>query len=177
MYPAGRPASTRNWHRRAAVTGVEVAGFSTTLFPAANAGPTLCATVLSGELNGVMAQTTPTGTRIVKPMRLVTPGAPSSGTISPRIRLASSAESVNVSVARLTSLAASEIVKPLSETMVLIRSSSLRLLHELGRALENGVALVRRHGTRRKGVRRRANRVRDILASRRSATSAIRLAR
>ena len=38
------------------------------MLPAANAGATLCATVLSGELNGVIAPTTPTGTRIVNPM-------------------------------------------------------------------------------------------------------------
>ena len=37
--------------------------------PAAKAGPILCATVLSGELNGVIATTTPSGTRSVKPMR------------------------------------------------------------------------------------------------------------
>ena len=39
------------------LNGVVVAGFRTTLFPAASAGATLCATVLSGELNGVMAPT------------------------------------------------------------------------------------------------------------------------
>jgi len=43
--------------------GVTVAGFTTTAFPAAIAGPTLCATRFSGSLNGVIAATIPMGKR------------------------------------------------------------------------------------------------------------------
>ena len=38
-----------------------LAGFSTTAQPAASAGAILCATRLSGKLNGVIAPTTPIG--------------------------------------------------------------------------------------------------------------------
>jgi hypothetical protein len=38
-----------------------------TALPAASAGATLWMTVLRGELKGVIAHTTPTGNRMVKP--------------------------------------------------------------------------------------------------------------
>ena len=43
----------------------------------------MCATVLSGELNGVIATTTPSGTRSVKAIRPACSGAPAIGTTSP----------------------------------------------------------------------------------------------
>ncbi len=61
--PSGSPASRRQSAIRTAVSGVSSAGLSTTVLPAASAGATLCATRLSGKLNGVIADTTPSGAR------------------------------------------------------------------------------------------------------------------
>ena len=63
------PASSSTSASLQAVSGVAEAGLRITALPAAKAGAILCATVLSGELNGVIASTTPSGTRSVKPMR------------------------------------------------------------------------------------------------------------
>jgi len=63
---------------------------------AAKAGATLCMTVLSGELNGVTAKTTPNGTRSVNAIRCDCPGAPAMGTTSPLRRRASSADKRSV---------------------------------------------------------------------------------
>jgi hypothetical protein len=60
---SGRPAAASTSPSFMAVSGVSSAGFSTTVFPAASAGPTLCATRFSGKLKGVMAETTPSGVR------------------------------------------------------------------------------------------------------------------
>ena len=84
----------------------------TTVLPDASAGATLCATMFSGELNDVIPQTTPRGTRMVNARRCAFPGAFSIGTISPVSRLASSAEMRNVWIVRLTSLSASDTGKP-----------------------------------------------------------------
>ena len=63
--------------------GVAVAGLSTTAQPAASAGAILCATRLSGKLNGLIAPTTPIGTRRVK-ASLPSPACEASiGTTSP----------------------------------------------------------------------------------------------
>ena len=107
-----------------AVSGVCVDGLRMTALPAASAGATLCVTVLSGELNGVMAATTPSGTRSVKPSRPAWPGAPASGITSPARRRASSAESLSVWMQRRTSPLASDWVKPASICMVRTKSSS-----------------------------------------------------
>lgn len=96
-------------------------GLRTTALPPASAGASLCATVLSGELNGVIAHTTPRGTRIVNPMRSFRPGAADIGTSSPSSRLASSADSRSVSTQRRTSLSPSAAVNPASA--VISRSS------------------------------------------------------
>ena len=96
----GKPAWSRISVSFSAESGVSVAGLSTTAFPAASAGPTLWQTRLSGKLKGLMAATTPHGTRIVRPTLPAPPGAPSSGTVSPCRRLASSAEPMMVSKAR-----------------------------------------------------------------------------
>ena len=49
------------------MSGVSSVGFSTTRLLVAIAGAILCATMLSGWLNGVMAEITPSsGTRVVK---------------------------------------------------------------------------------------------------------------
>ena len=103
MPSGGRPASSRISTSVSAESGVSLAGLRITALPAASAGPTLWQTRLSGKLNGVIAATTPHGTRSVKPSLPAPPGAPSSGSTSPPSRLASSAESSIVSAARLTS--------------------------------------------------------------------------
>ena len=74
---ANRTASGKAWklpsaisrsisalHSSAAVKGVNSDGLITTALPPASAGPTLCANTFSGELNGVIAHTTPRGARI-----------------------------------------------------------------------------------------------------------------
>src|SRR5687767_3946198 len=65
--PAGRPASASTSHNLTAVSGVVLAGLSTSELPAASAGATLCATKFKGKLNGLMAAITPTGRRVQKP--------------------------------------------------------------------------------------------------------------
>ena len=83
-YPAGSPHSSKSSQARArALYGVWPAGFSTTAQPAAIAGASLCATRLSGKLNGLMAPTTPIGTRSVNATLPSAPGAASSGITSP----------------------------------------------------------------------------------------------
>ena len=124
MPEGGNPASNRIAVSFRAERGVSVAGLRMTLFPAARAGPTLCATRFSGKLNGLIAKTTPQGTRKVKPKRFPAPGAPSRGTISPAIRFASSAETINVSAARETSKRASARILPSSRVIVRAKSSN-----------------------------------------------------
>jgi len=82
--------------------------------PADNAGPTLWARVLSGELNGVMAQITPSGMRTVNPSRSLTPRPAVIGIRSPASRLASSPDSSRVWAQRRTSFSLSARVKPAS---------------------------------------------------------------
>ena len=59
--PGGRPASCSSSASSSAESGVWEAGLSTTAQPAASAGAILCATRLSGKLNGEIAPTTPIG--------------------------------------------------------------------------------------------------------------------
>ena len=65
--PAGTPARCRISASSSAGEGVWEAGLSTIGHPAATAGASLCATRLSGKLNGVIPTTTPTGKRRSKP--------------------------------------------------------------------------------------------------------------
>ena len=75
------------------------AGFRTTAQPAASAGAILCATRLSGKLNGQMAPTTPIGRRIVNASFPAPAGEASIGTISPASLRASTAANVYVDTA------------------------------------------------------------------------------
>ena len=59
--PAGRSASSAATARTSAENGVNGEGFSTTVLPAARAGPTFHRLRKNGKLNGVTAATTPTG--------------------------------------------------------------------------------------------------------------------
>ena len=117
----GSPASSRISTIASADSGVSLAGLRITALPAANAGPILWQTRFNGKLKGVIAATTPQGTRSVKPSLPAPPGAPSSGSTSPESRLASSAESSIVSRARETSATPSARILPSS---VLIRRPS-----------------------------------------------------
>src|SRR5260370_14080632 len=59
--PAGAPAACTISASLSAVSGASVVGRSTTVLPAASAGATLCATRLSGKVNGGVAAITPIG--------------------------------------------------------------------------------------------------------------------
>ena len=69
MWVGGTPASSISSNSRVADRGVAAGGLKTTLLPAARAGATLWATILSGELNELIPPTTPRGTRIVNAIR------------------------------------------------------------------------------------------------------------
>ncbi|CFM82567.1 Uncharacterised protein [Bordetella pertussis] len=97
------PASSSTRASSALVSGVKADGLSTTALPAAKAGATLCSTVFKGALNGVIAATTPTGTRTVNPSLCSAPGLAWNGTMLPVRRSASSADSSSVTLARVNS--------------------------------------------------------------------------
>ena len=59
--PAGTPASARIAATASAVSGVSVAGFSTTVQPAASAGPILRVAIAAGKFHGVISNATPIG--------------------------------------------------------------------------------------------------------------------
>ena len=122
---SGVPASSSISVSLSADSGVSDAGLMITAFPAASAGPTLCATRLSGKLKGAMAATIPTGTLMVKPNLPAFPGDASMGIVSPRIRFASSADQVIVWTHLSTSSLPSDMTFPSSAVMV-CASSSLR---------------------------------------------------
>ena len=63
--PGGKPASAANSPSSRAVSGVSMAGFSTTAFPHARAGATFQVASESGKFHGTMHPTTPTGSRSV----------------------------------------------------------------------------------------------------------------
>ena len=63
--PSGSPASVSSWAIRSAVSGVSSAGLWTTVLPATRAGAILVVDRISGKLNGVIAATTPIGSRRV----------------------------------------------------------------------------------------------------------------
>ena len=65
--PVGKSVSASTSPTINAPSGVFAAGLSTNGQPAAIAGATLCATRLSGKLNGVMKLHGPTGTRFHSP--------------------------------------------------------------------------------------------------------------
>src|SRR5690606_364367 len=101
--PAGIPALWASSISLYAVNGVNSDGFTTTVQPAAMAGPTLRVIIAAGKFHGVIAATTPTGcfnTRI----RLFGEEA---GTVCPYTRLASSANQERKLLAYITSPIAS----------------------------------------------------------------------
>ena len=99
---------------------------STTAQPAASAGAILCATRLSGKLNGEIAPTTPIGTRSVM-ASLPSPACePSMGTTSPASLRASTAAIVYVDIARATSTRAAFSGLPASAEISRAASSARR---------------------------------------------------
>ena len=63
--PGGIPASAARSASSSAVTGVSSDGLTTAVQPAARAGASFQVSRASGEFHGMMAPTTPTGTRSV----------------------------------------------------------------------------------------------------------------
>ena len=84
--PAGTPASCASSTRASEVSGVSSAGLQTTVQPAARAGAILRAIMAAGKFQGVMAATTPTGSRRANMRR---PGT-GAGMTSPFMRVAAS---------------------------------------------------------------------------------------
>ena len=78
--PSGSPASRAIRSSSSAVSGVSSAGLSTTVFPAASAGATFQAAIVSGKFQGTISATTPSGSRKV----MARP--PPTGMVSPRLR-------------------------------------------------------------------------------------------
>jgi hypothetical protein len=61
--PGGSPDSSQSWAKRSAVSEVNSAGLSTTVFPIARAGAIFQASMRSGKFHGMIWPTTPTGSR------------------------------------------------------------------------------------------------------------------
>ena len=59
--PSGTPASRRMSATASAVSGVSLAGLSTTVQPAASAGPIFRVAIAAGKFHGVISTLTPTG--------------------------------------------------------------------------------------------------------------------
>ena len=92
---------------------------STTAFPATKAGASSCATRFKGKLKGVMATTTPTGSRRKKLIVFLPLDIASVFIVSPCIVRIVSADKVTVSMQRSTSTRANAIGLPTSSVMVL----------------------------------------------------------
>ena len=75
--PSGIPASSASSASRKAESGVSSAGFSTTVFPVASAGPSFQEAMLSGKFQGTIRPTTPSGSRNVNA------SPPATGIVSP----------------------------------------------------------------------------------------------
>ena len=72
--PAGTPARCNTSAIASAVSGVSCAGLSTTVQPAASAGPILRVAIAAGKFQGVASSATPTGCRLTM-SQLAPPGA------------------------------------------------------------------------------------------------------
>ncbi|MCY1235973.1 hypothetical protein D9M72_486070 [compost metagenome] len=117
--PAGMPACCASHTSASAVSGVSSAGLATTVQPAASAGAILRAIIASGKFHGVIAATTPTGSFSTSSLR---PGT-ASATISPQMRVASSANHSTYDAPYCTSPRASFRGLPCSVEMMRARSS------------------------------------------------------
>src|SRR6185369_15780222 len=63
--PGGKPASSNSFANSKVEAGACSAGLATTVQPAASAGPSFHVSSSTGEFHGVIAATTPTGSRRV----------------------------------------------------------------------------------------------------------------
>ncbi len=120
----GNPASIMSSVNFSATSGVALAGFRITALPAASAWASLCSTRGSGKLNGVIATTTPHGTRIARPSLPAPLKAASSGSTSPRSCDPSKAASRSRSGHRPTSPRDSDSGLPSSREIVSANSST-----------------------------------------------------
>src|SRR5699024_820667 len=111
--PAGNPALSIHSKSLIALAGVWLAGFSTTVHPAANAGANFRVIIETGKFHGVIAATGPTGW-LTTWIRLLVEDA---GTMSPETRLASSAYHKTYSAAIFTSPLASFSGLPMSSVI------------------------------------------------------------
>ena len=79
--PSGDPGlAARARSNRSAVSGVSSAGLSTTVLPAASAGPSFQEAIASGKFHGTISPTTPSGSRTVNAC------PPATGIVSPSSR-------------------------------------------------------------------------------------------
>mmetsp|Transcript_11098 Transcript_11098/g.19329 ORF Transcript_11098/g.19329 Transcript_11098/m.19329 type:complete len:269 (-) Transcript_11098:300-1106(-) len=118
-HPSGRPARSANTARARAERGVDSAGFSTTVHPAASAGATFRVIILIGKFQGVIAPTTPTGCFRVTMRRSRDPGS----STSPVVRLHSSANHSTDAAPPAISASASDRGFPHSIVMMVAKSS------------------------------------------------------
>src|SRR5215472_5228658 len=111
--PAGTPASSRIGISANIVNGVSDAGLSTTVQPAASAGPILRVAIAAGKFHGVISTLTPTGWCWTM-IRFAPDGATTS---EPSLRTASSEYQRKNSAAYVISARASLSALPFSSTM------------------------------------------------------------
>ena len=105
--PSGRPASALSSARRSDETDVWRAGLSTTLFPATRAGASLSIAKLRGKFHGVIAATTPIGSRVTSAKACSSPRGDSSISLSassPYQRRVLAVDATSTSRASLTGL-------------------------------------------------------------------------
>src|SRR6185503_9553600 len=123
MPPAGYPEAITSSASRSVVSGSCGGGFRVRVAPQAIAGAILWAARSTGKLNGVIAAIGDSGKRRVMAIRPAPAGTESAGSISPEMRVASSAASRNTKTARSSSRRACAIGFPASSARVRARSS------------------------------------------------------
>ena len=97
-------------------------GLTIVLLPAAKQAASLCASRLTGALNGVMARTVPTGARKVSAVLPTPRGQPATGSSSPPSWRACSAATASVSATR--SISPSQSLSGLPSSIATITASS-----------------------------------------------------
>ena len=154
--PSGSPASRRQSASATAVSGVSSAGLSTTVLPAAKRRRHLVRDEIEGKVERRDRRHDAQRRAQVEADAVLAEGDASIGTVSPWMRLASSAAKVNVSTLRATSPTACFHALPASRAMV---SRAPRAgLDQFRRAAQHARPPVRR---RRAPRRKRARGVTD----------------
>ena len=163
---SGMPASTRIATSAFAESGVADAGLSTTGQPAAIAGASLWATRFSGKLNGLMAATTPIGTRSASPIRPAPEAVAPIGTTSPpEPPSLGGRDRERVDAARRLDPRRPDRLPGLERDRA--RELLVALAHELGRDLEHADPLVLGPAALERGGRAAARRVHVLRCLRR----------